>query len=124
MTSPAAATRWPPDVRALKDDLGIAPEDTRDDERLRAQLAAAVAYVEQVHAGRYDFAGDASSGLPAPDADMRLGVVRLAARWHTRRRSPDGLVVAGELGSFRVPALDADIERLLRIGRFNPGTLA
>jgi hypothetical protein len=43
--------------------------------------------------------------------------VRLASRWHTRRRSPDALIEMGELGASRVPSFDPDIDRLLRIGR-------
>lgn len=115
---------WPPGVRAFKDDLGIDPEDIRDDPRLAVQLAAAVAYVQNIHEGRYDFTADASGPLPSPDADMVLGALRLARRWDVRRNSPDGLIVAGEFGTSRVPALDADIERMLRIGRSNPGTIA
>lgn len=57
-----------------------------------------------------------SAGLPAPPADLELGTVRLAGRYHARRRSADGLVVAAELGVTRVPNLDADIRRLLGLG--------
>lgn len=58
-----------------------------------------------------------SAGLPAPTADMELGTVRLAGRYHARRRSVDGLVVAAELGVARVPYLDPDIRRLLGLGK-------
>jgi hypothetical protein len=47
-----------------------------------------------------------------------LGTVRLAARWHNRRRSPDGMLDMGELGNARIPTGDPDIERLLGIARF------
>jgi hypothetical protein len=43
--------------------------------------------------------------------------LRLAGRWHTRRRSPDGLVAMAEMGAARVTSFDPDIDRLLRIGR-------
>lgn len=65
-----------------------------------------------------------AAGLPAPDADLVLGTLRLAGRWHTRRRSPDGLVGVGELGSTRVPLVDPDIQQLLRIGRWAPSVVA
>lgn len=60
----------------------------------------------------------ALTGRPAPPADLKLGTLRLAGRLHSRRRSPDGLVFAGDYGSSRIPAIDPDIERLLGIGRF------
>ncbi len=113
---------WPPTVADLREDLGLAPADALagDDGRLASVLSAAVAYVERARAGSFAF--DVPVGvaptLPRPDHDLCLGAVRLAGRYHTRRRSPDGLVSAGELGNSRVPLLDSDIERLLGIGRF------
>lgn len=110
---------WPPTLDALKLDLKIEPEDTRDDQRLQQVLDASVFFVERVRAGGYNFAGDLDSPLPDPadDSSLQLGTIRLAGRWHTRRRSPDALVDMGELGNTRVPGIDPDIERLLRIGR-------
>ncbi|MHA6626887.1 hypothetical protein ACU61A_15740 [Pseudonocardia sichuanensis] len=115
---------WPPELTYLKRDLGIEPEDTLDDDVLGDQLAAAVAFVERVRGSSFDFAGDPSSPLPAPTEDLILGTVRLAGRWHTRRRSPDGLVDMGELGSTRVAFGDIDIDRLLGIGRFRGSVIA
>lgn len=115
---------WPPDLPALKADMRIDLDDTRDDERLQQMLDAAVAYVERVKAARFNFAADPLSDLPEPTADIVTGTLRLAGRWHTRRRSPDGLVDMGELGSGRVPSVDPDIERLLGIGRFAPAVFA
>jgi hypothetical protein len=114
---------WPPVLRELKVDLGLPSGDTVDDTALAAQLAAAVAFVEEVHDGRYDFAGDDDT-LPAPGSTIELGAIRLAGRWFTRRRSPDGLVVSTEFGSTRIPSFDPDIERLLRIGRYSPPVIA
>ena len=110
---------WPPDLDALKADLGdeYDPVD-RDDDRLQLVLDAAVDFVERVHSGRFDFAGDPESPLPDPEqSTIWLGTLRLAGRWHARRRSPDALVEMAELGSSRIPSFDADLERLLRIGR-------
>lgn len=116
---------WPPELADLKRDLGI--EDTRDDATLGDQLSAAIAFVERVRQGAFNFAGDADplSSLPSPHEDLILGTVRLAGRWHTRRRSPDGLVNMGsELGSTRVPSFDPDIERLLGVGRYRDSVIA
>lgn len=107
---------WPPTLGTLKEDLGIDMDDTRDDDRLQTVLDAAVSFVERVRGEGFDF-GD-MSGLPEPSDDLILGTIRLAGRWHTRRRSPDGLIEMGELGTARVPSFDPDIERLLGIGRY------
>jgi hypothetical protein len=114
---------WPPVLRELKSDLGLASGDLTDDAALAVQLAAAVAFVERVHDGRYTFDGEDDT-LPSPGSDLELGAVRLAGRWFTRRRSPDGLIVSSEFGSTRIPSFDPDIERLLRIGRYAPPVIA
>ena len=122
MTIPAAS--WPPSLGALKLDLQLEVDDTADDASLRMQLAAAVAYVQGRHEGRYDFTEDGSGPLPSPDHDMVLGTLRLAGRWWTRRRSPDGLVSSGEFGTSRIPLVDGDLERMLRVGRWAPSVIA
>lgn len=113
---------WPPTLVELKRDMRIT--DTRDDARLTDELDAALAYVARVHEGRFNFDDDPFSSAPLPDADMALGVVRLAARWVTRGRSPDGLIQAGDLGTTRVTSGDQDIDRKLRLGRFAPPVIA
>jgi hypothetical protein len=113
---------WPPVLPDLKADIDI--DDTADDVLLQLQLDAAVTFVERFHDGRFNFDADPLVDLPAPGADLELGTIRLAGRWHTRRRSPDGLVSMAELGSGRVPSFDPDIDRLLRIGRHAPVTFA
>jgi hypothetical protein len=107
---------WPPTVEDLRLDLKI--DDVRDDVRLSAVLGAAIALVARLRRASFDFADDPLSPLPRPTEDIVLGTVRLAGRWHARGRSPDGLVVAGEFGTSRVPSFDSDIERLLGIGRY------
>jgi hypothetical protein len=96
--------------------MGIDADDDRDDEKLTQVLAAAISFVERVRPC-FNYKGDLGSDLPAPTDDLVLGTIRLAGRWHIRRRSPDALVDMGELGSGRIPSFDPDIERLLRIGR-------
>lgn len=108
---------WPPTLESLKTDLDIA--DTRDDVVLASQLAAAVAFVERTHKGRYEFDPVyGTTGLPNPGAEMELGTLRLAGRWWARRRSPDGLVALGELGTTNIPGFDSDLERMLEMGRY------
>lgn len=64
------------------------------------------------------FTIDSLSGRPAPPKDLALGTIRLATRWHARRRSPDALLSMGDLGTARIPNFDPDIERMLGIGRY------
>lgn len=99
----------------LKSEMNI--PDTDDDESLTRMLDAAVAFVERVRKGQFNFTADALSDVPEPTADLKLGTLMLARRWKIRGRSPDGLVAMAELGSARVSSFDPDIDRLLRIGR-------
>src|SRR5262245_43853952 len=117
---------WPPTRADLKVDMKIDASDTRDDARLDQVLSAAVEFVERVRGGSFLFdpADGAQFGLPAPTPDIILGTLRLAGRWHLRRRSPDGLVSMGELGSTRVASFDPDIDRLLGIGRHRKPVIA
>lgn len=108
---------WPPTLEELKVDMKINLADTRDDDRLQQTLDAAVAFIED-RRPHINYTADPLSTYPEPKADLVLGTLRLAGRWHTRRDSPDGLVSMGELGSGRVPSIDPDIEKLLRIGRW------
>lgn len=108
---------WPPTLPELKVAMNRDLDDTRDDERLQEDLDAAVAFVERVRSGDFNFTADPLSTLPDPTPDLVLGTKRLAARWHARLRSQDGTVDMGELGLTRVAGSDPDINRLLRIGR-------
>ena len=109
---------WPPTLDDLKEDRSIDLDDTRDDARLQQVLDAAVLFVQRVRPEfRYDQLNPDQFDLPDPTADLHLGTLRLAGRLHTRRRSPDGSIDMGELGSGRVPSFDPDIDRLLRLGR-------
>jgi hypothetical protein len=108
---------WPPVLAELKSDMKVDAVDTRDDVALQLMLDASVFFAERMQPA-YNYAADPMSDLDDPDPDLKLGAIRLASRWHTRRRSPDGLVAMAELGSARVPSFDPDIERLLRIGRY------
>jgi hypothetical protein len=114
--------RWPPTLAELKVDDGN--DGSRGDAKLSQELEAAVAYVERVRRRQVDFTGDLTDPeleaafMVRPDADLRLGTIRLALRWHARGRSPDGMVASPETGSVRVSSGDSDIDRMLRIGRY------
>lgn len=118
------ALTWPPTLAELKIDAGIDADDTRDDAGNERMLDAAISFVVGRHAGRYTFSGEPTADVPAPDADMVLGTIRLALRWKARRRSADALVAMGELGTSRIPSFDPDIDRMLRIGRYSPTVFA
>ena len=111
---------WPPQLQDLKTDLGV--PDNRDDVTLAEDLDAAVATVERELWGDFNFDGtmvdEAGLPLPIPPPDVVLGTLRLAGRWHNRRRSPDGVIDMGELGTARIPSFDPDIERMLGVGRY------
>jgi len=108
---------WPPALDDLKVDLKIDVDDTRDDVRLQQVLAAAIAFVKRVRPD-VNFESDPLCEGPVPDDSLILGTIRLAGRWHVRRRSPDGLIDAGDMGTSRIPGVDADIARMLGIDRF------
>lgn len=107
---------FPPTVADVKVDLKI--DDTVDDASLQMCTDAAVAFVRRRLGGTYNLDADPLSSLPGAPSDVLLGTVRLAGRWFTRRRSPDGLIATADFGTSRIPSIDADIERLLRIGRY------
>jgi len=103
---------WPPTLADLKVELRA--EDQRDDPVMARKLAAAIAFVERVKT-------DPDLGYFVPGynvGDLVEGTLLLAARLYARRNSPDGLIAMGELGSTNVPGFDADIDRMLEIGRY------
>jgi hypothetical protein len=111
---------WPPVLAELKNDMSKDKnaQVARDDQSLQRELDAAVSFVERVRPRfRYDLTDPAQLSYPEPTADLRLGTLRLAARWDARRRSPDAVINMQEMGVGRVTSGDADIDRLLRIGR-------
>lgn len=131
---------WPPTLVELKDELsstpgtpGVPVGDTRDDTKLQRYLDAAVSFVERVrpqfnYTADPVFVTDADTELqvevPEPTPDIVLGTLRLAIRWNTRRRSPDGLVAMAEQATARIPSFDPDIDRLLGIGRYRKAVFA
>jgi hypothetical protein len=114
---------WPPTLVDLKEDIKVPVGDTDDDVNLTRDLDAAIAFVVRTRSD-LDYGTYPLPGAKVPDADLFLGTIRLAARWFARRRSPEALVDAGEMGSARVPSFDPDIDRLLRIGRYRGSVIA
>jgi hypothetical protein len=113
---------WIPTIGEVKIDLDLT--DSIDDGALQECYDAAVAYVVERHRDRYNVDEDPFSTLPGVPGSFRLGTVRLAGRWYRRRRSPDGLISTADFGTSRIPAFDADIERLLKIGRYAKSVIA
>lgn len=85
----------------------------RDDEALQRVLDAAMVWVES---HRPDLSYQGAWTVPA---DVRLGTIRLAARWFVRRISPDGTIHLGDLGTGTINATwvtaDPDIQMQLGI---------
>lgn len=107
---------WPPTLDDLKGDMNI--NDSRDDVALALRLSAAIDFVKEQ---RYDLKFDDTDPTdlrPLVDDRVFLGTLRLAARWFTQRRSDQDTIPTAEFGTYTVSAVDQDIQRLLRIGRF------
>lgn len=117
---------WPPTLDQLKADMRIT--DNRDDVILSGELAACIAYVERTKGAQVDLYGfDGPTTVPRRlpfDDGYWLGTMRLAARQHARRRSPDGMVASLDQGSVRIGTGDSDIDRMLRVGRFASPVIA
>jgi len=126
--SPTAYGVWPPTINDLKLDLSRDGQKYTSDEQLEMDLSAAIAYVRDRKSWQFDIGAESpesdSGSLLTPDADFILGTIRLAGRWHARRRSQDGTINMGEQGIGRVAAYDPDIERMLRMGRKAPMSFA
>lgn len=115
---------WPPTLDELKSDMRADLEDTRYDDQLTQTLDAAIRYVERVRSD-VDFAAAAAVDPPALTPgkvavtdDLVLGTLRYARRLDIRRDSPSGMVVTDQIGATPVAGWDADIEKLLRVGRY------
>lgn len=117
--TPTAWGVWPPCLEDLKTDMQRDGQVDVSDQGLQMQLDAAIRFVINTCGWRLNLGGSESgeSTRSDPDYDLILGTLRLAARWQTRKRSPDGMIPGGpDLGDNRVTSFDEDIDRLLRIG--------
>jgi hypothetical protein len=126
MTTPLPAHTWPPTLSDLKADMAIPSTHTDDDVALANELEAAIAYVVRVRP-TFNYYNDITldpTCHPVPTDDIWSGTVRLAARWFTRHRSPDGMVAMQDLGVGRIAMVDPDIDRKLGLGRFQGPVIA
>lgn len=97
-------------LEELKNDQVLDGQLTsRDDEALQRVLDAAMSWV-QTHRPDLDFHGNWT--VPT---EVRLGTIRLAARWFSRRISPNGVVQLGDLSQGMVMKTDPDIYMQLGI---------
>lgn len=104
-----SATDWVT-LDDLKNDQTLDGQlSTRDDKALQRTLDAAMSWV-MTHRPDIDYHG--SWTVPA---EVRLGTIRLAARWFIRRVTPDALLNLGQLGGASVITVDPDIFILLGI---------
>lgn len=72
--------------------------------------AAAVPYVARLLAVNPD--------VEALPADVREGLVMLAARDYRRRGRPDGVIDGADVGPVYLPGRDRDVDPKLRIGTY------
>ncbi|MCF7548904.1 hypothetical protein [Pseudonocardia sp. WMMC193] len=114
---------WPPSLNDLKDEMGVRWDDHRDDDPLYWALRAACTYVERVR-DDLDFTMDTTIVEDVVYRDLWVGTLRLAQRWYERRKSPAGLTSMADMGGVRVPSVDPDIDRMLRIGRYRRPVIA
>jgi hypothetical protein len=116
---------WPPSLVDLRVDMGDRDDqDDSKDDRMSMVLDAAIEHVRRIKGWRYDLAAVEESGVvrEPPTADLILGTLRFAGRWHSRRSAPDNLSTLGDAGGLVVPGFDSDIERLLQVGRYQPAS--
>jgi hypothetical protein len=111
---------WPPQLRDLLTDMGQDPDGAYSSvltDQLQMDLDAAVAYVQPRR--NFNYTADPLDPRPAPPDNVWLGTVRLAKRWNELRRSGAGTADTGALGSnTRTLSVDADIQRMLGLGRY------
>jgi hypothetical protein len=125
--APTGWAVWPPTVTDVKLDMARNQQVSVSDDDIAICLGAAIDWVTDRKGGTWDLSSSAESesgALTPPDQAIILGTVRLAIRWIIRRRSGDGMLSAGEQGNTRVASFDADIYRMLRIGRHAPMAFA
>jgi hypothetical protein len=102
-----------PTSRALvKVQLSIAADDTRDDDRLDAIVAAVNNLVRGMRVS------EAAVGATEWPAKIVQGATMLAARLFRRKNSPAGVEAFGQLGGAYVMRNDPDIAQLLQLGTY------
>lgn len=96
------------------------PADAATDYSLTKAVAAVNAYVptlEQLDVYLVPAVDEEDPPVFTPPADVILGAVLLASRWHARRGTQLGTMGYAELGGVETILIqDPDIRRLLRMG--------
>jgi hypothetical protein len=108
---------WPPSLASYKIDLKLDAPDTRYDDALQSSLNAAVAFVERTRSD-VNFYEESGGPTGVVTMDLILGTLRYARRLDVRRDAPLAAIVTDSLGGATITGQDADVERLLRIGRY------
>lgn len=114
---------WPPTLPTLFKDAQSQVKES-ESEALQLVLDTAIEFVEDKRSDLAFSMGEISKTKPPPDKMVVLGTIRLALRWHFRRRALQGFVDAGEQGVQRLPASDDDLHRMLKIGRYRKAITA
>lgn len=104
----------PTTLEAVKLQLSIAADDTRDDAYLGTVVTAVNRYVPTLS---YPASVAPVDPEEWPD-DVVLGATMLGARLGRRRNSPSGVEPLGTAGVAYVARTDPDIAMLLRVGPF------
>lgn len=120
----SGAQIWPPALSLLKLDAQGQVKD-QEDVALQDVLDDAVAYIEDVRKDDLAFSPDQIDECHRiPNKTEIKGTIRLALRWHFRRRVLQGFVDSGDQGVQRLPSTDDDLHRMLKIGRYKAASTA
>lgn len=116
---------WPPVLPDLKDDVSIESADVEDDAKLQRRLDASVSFVQRARKDAFETDDEGTVIEPAvfsakgerqSDAIV-MGTLMLAARLFARRRSPEAVMWLAQSVPTRLPWVDEDINRLLKLHR-------
>lgn len=107
----------PATVPQAKDELGIDPEDVRDDARLQLRVDAVNAQVRSWPCSAP--AVDADDWAAPELGDVVLGANMLVARLFRRKNSPAGVESFGSNGAVYVMRTDPDIAQMLKLGAWS-----
>lgn len=102
----------PTSLALVKAHLSIAADDTRDDTKLAAIVAAVNNLVRSMRVS------EAAVGQASWPARIEYGATMLAARLFRRKNSPAGVEAFGQLGAAYVMRNDPDIAQLLQLGTY------
>lgn len=103
----------PADLPRVKLQLSIGADDTRDDDRLNAIVAAVNSLVRTWPVAA------AAVNEPTWPAHIVEGAAMLAARLFRRKNSPAGVEVFASQGAAYVMRTDPDIAMLLKLGSYS-----